>query len=260
MIHRKKMNLIQDKSHWPTPMIIAHRGYSARFPENTLAAFKAAIDAGAHMIELDVTLSKDCQLVVIHDDTVNRTTDGSGAVNTLTLEQLGQLDAGSWFNPAFKGETVPSLARVLDTVKGHLLVNIEIKSEATQPRRAEDTVVRQVMALVREKRMVGEVLVSSFRWQVLENIRKLEPTLALGLLSTDPADDNLLRWYDRINAFSWHPTYRKLNRKQVETLHGRGARVFPYTVNGIANYRKMLALGVDGIITNDPLQMVQLSR
>jgi glycerophosphoryl diester phosphodiesterase len=97
---------------------IAHRGYSACYPENTLAAFKGAIDAGAHMIELDVCLSKDRHLVVIHDETVDRTTNGTGAVKALTLDQLSRLDAGSWFDPRFNTERLPTLAQVLDAVKG----------------------------------------------------------------------------------------------------------------------------------------------
>jgi glycerophosphoryl diester phosphodiesterase len=95
----------------PTPLFIAHRGCSARYPENTLAAFKGAIDAGAQMIELDVCLSKDRHLVVIHDKTVDRTTNGSGAVKMLTLAQLRQLDAGSWFDPRFNAERLPTWPR-----------------------------------------------------------------------------------------------------------------------------------------------------
>jgi glycerophosphoryl diester phosphodiesterase len=102
----------------PTPLFIAHRGYSACYPENTLAAFNGAIDAGAHMIELDVCLSRDRHLVVIHDETVDRTTNGTGAVKALTMDQLDRLDAGSWFDPRFNTERLPTLAQVLDATKG----------------------------------------------------------------------------------------------------------------------------------------------
>ena len=108
-------------------------GSAPRFPENTLAAFNGAIDAGAHMIELDVSLSRDRKLVVIHDDSVDRTTNGTGSIKALPMEEIGQLDAGSWFDPRFKGERLPTLAQVLDLAKGHLLVNIEIKPEAFDP-------------------------------------------------------------------------------------------------------------------------------
>jgi len=239
----------------PTPLFIAHRGYSASYPENTLAAFNGAIDAGAHMIELDVCLSKDRHLVVIHDETVDRTTNGTGAVRALTLDQLGRLDAGSWFDPRFNTERLPTLARVLDAAKGHLLVNIEIKPEAFEKEGPADAVERQVLNLVREKNMLDEVLVSSFEWLMLGNLRKLESGIALGLLAEAPADERLRRCYQRINGFSWHPDFRVLTRQQVDRLHDLGARVFPYAVDGRIDSLGMLAMGVDGLIVDDPRQM-----
>lgn len=240
----------------PRPLSIAHRGFSARFPENTLAAFKGAIDTGAHMIELDVNLSKDRQLVVIHDETVDRTTNGSGAVNALTLKQLSRLDAGSWFDPKFSMETLPMLGQVLDAAKDHLLVNIEIKPEAYEAQGPVDAVERQVLALVHAKHMARDVLVSSFEWQLLENLRHLDPTIALGLLSDVPMDDNLRHWYQRVKGFSWHPDYRVLTRSQVVALHELGARVFPYAVKGKIDIAGMLAMDVDGLILDDPRQMI----
>jgi glycerophosphoryl diester phosphodiesterase len=239
----------------PTPLFIAHRGYSACYPENTLAAFNGAIDAGAHMIELDVCLSKDRHLVVIHDETVDRTTNGTGAVKALTMDQLDRLDAGSWFDPRFNTERLPTLAQVLDAAKGHLLVNIEIKTEAFEADGPADAVERQVLNLVREKNMLDEVLVSSFEWQMLENLRKLEPGIALGLLAEAPTDERLIHWYQRINGFSWHPDFRVLTRQQVDSLHDLGARVFPYAVDGRIDSLGMLAMGVDGLIVDDPRQM-----
>ena len=241
--------------HLPMPLFIAHRGVSARFPENTLAAFSAAIDAGAHMIELDVCLSRDRQLVVIHDKTVNRTTNGSGAVKSLTIQQIRHLDAGSWFDPRFYAERLPTLDQALDTVNGHLLVNIEIKPEAFEAHGPADAVERQVLDLVGEKDMLDDVLVSCFEWRVLESLRRMSPDIALGLLSDAPADENLVRWYRRIKGFSWHPDYRVLTRSQVKMLHSLGARVFPYAVNGKIDTGGMLAMGVDGLIVDDPRQM-----
>jgi glycerophosphoryl diester phosphodiesterase len=241
--------------HIPTPLFIAHRGLSARFPENTLAAFKGAVDAGAHMIELDVSLTRDRQLVVIHDDTVDRTTDGSGSVRALTLEEIGRMDGGSWFDPAFEGERLPTLAQVLDAVKGRLLVNIEIKPEAFERHQPADAVERQVVQLVREKNMRDDVLVSSFEWQVLENIYKMEPAIALGLLSDVAADERLHHWHQRVKAFSWHPDYRVLTPDQVKAFHDLGARVFPFSVEGRIDTRAMLAMGVDGLMVDDPRQM-----
>ena len=239
----------------PAPLFVAHRGYSSKYPENTLAAFNGAIDAGAHMVELDVCLSRDRQLVVIHDETVDRTTNGTGAVRTLTLKQLRQLDAGSWFDSRFRGERLPTLSQVLDAVNGRLMVNIEIKPEAFEVDGPADAVERQVLNLVREKNMLDDVLVSSFEWLVLENLRKLDPGIALGLLSDVPADESLHHWYRRIKGFSWHPDFRVLTRQQVDTFHDLGARVFPYAVDGRIDTRAMLAMGVDGLIVDDPRQM-----
>jgi glycerophosphoryl diester phosphodiesterase len=103
--------------------------------------------------------------------------------------------------------------------------------------------------------MLDDVLVSSFEWLVLENLRRLEPGIALGLLSDVPADERLLHWYQRVKGFSWHPDYRVLTPQQVDTLHGLGARVFPYAVDGKIDTRGMLAMGVDGLIVDDPRQM-----
>ena len=242
--------------NFPTPLFIAHRGISARYPENTLAAFNGAIDAGAHMIELDVCLSKDRHLVVIHDETVDRTTNGTGAVKALTLDQLIRLDAGSWFDPRFNTERLPTLAQVLDAVNGRLMVNIEIKPEAFEADGPPDAVERQVLDLVREKNMLDEVIVSSFEWLILENLRERDPGIALGLLAEAPADERLRDWYQRIKGFSWHPDFRVLTQQQVDSLHDLGARVFPYAVDGRIDARGMLAMGVDGLIVDDPLQMM----
>ncbi len=234
------------------PLYIAHRGLSARFPENTLAAFNAAADAGAHMIELDVSLSKDRQMVVIHDDTVDRTTNGSGRVRALTMDKLSRLDAGSWFDSRFSGERPPTLAQVLDTVRGRLLVNIEIKPEAFEPNGPEDAIEQQVWQLVQDKEMADDVLVSSFEWRVLENLRRLAPTITIGLLSDKPADGHLFDWIEKTGAFSWHPDYRVLTAEQVTAAHQVGVKVFPYAVGGHIDTRKMLAMGVDGTIQDEP--------
>jgi glycerophosphoryl diester phosphodiesterase len=236
----------------PRPFIIAHRGCSSDYPENTLAAFAGAIDAGAHMVELDVCFSRDRHPVVMHDDTVDRTTNAAGPVNSFTMEQLGSLDAGSWFAPRFCAEAVPSLSHALDLMKGRVHVNIEIKPDCFEEQDPADAIERQVLSLVREKGMDSDVLVSSFEWQLLDRIRILDSEITLGLISDMPADDSLIYWYRRVKGFSWHPDYRILTRVQVDTLHELGARVFPYGVNGKIDIEGMLAMGVDGLILDNP--------
>lgn len=237
------------------PLYIAHRGLSSRYPENTLAAFQAAIDAGAGMIELDVTLTRDRRLAVIHDNTVNRTTNGRGRINAMTMAQLRRLDAGSWFAERFTGEPVPSLEQVLDAVRGKVLVNIEIKPEAFEPRAPHDAVERQIAEMVMERGMASDVLISSFAWRVLARVRALSAHLALGLLSELPADERLLYWFRRLDGFSWHPDHRVVSRSQVKMVQGLGAKVYPYTVRGRIDTAALLAMGVDGLIVDDPRQM-----
>jgi glycerophosphoryl diester phosphodiesterase len=144
---------------------------------------------------------------------------------------------------------------VLDALKDRLLINIEVKPEAFESHSPADAVERQILALVNEKKMVDDVLVSSFDWRVLKKLRQLAPTIAIGLLTDVPADDRLIEWIDRVTAFSWHPDYRVLTRAQVERVHGAGVRVFPYAVDGRIDTRGMLAMGVDGMIVDDPQQM-----
>ena len=124
------MENIHKIKNFDSPWIIAHRGYRQKYPENTLAAFQAAMAAGAQMIELDVMLSRDRRPVVVHDDTLERTTNGTGAVKDFTLEELKKLDAGSWFEPRFADQRLPELSEVLALAGGRTRVNIEIKAQA----------------------------------------------------------------------------------------------------------------------------------
>ncbi len=240
------------------PLIIAHRGYRARYPENTLCAFRAARDAGAHMIELDVTLTRDRRVVVIHDATLDRTTDGTGPVRDRTLEELRRLDAGAWFSRAFAGERLPALEEVLDLAHRPPLVNIEIKPEAFEPEAPPDAIERRVVDAVRSRGLLERVLVSSFEWRVLAAIARMASPPALGLLSEDPLPPDGIDTCRELGAFSWHCHHRKLDRGQVDRLHEAGIRVYPYTVNDPARIGRLLDMGVDGVFTDDPPAMAAL--
>ena len=234
------------------PLVIGHRGYKARFPENTLVAFEAAWAAGAQMIELDVTLSRDRQPVVIHDDTLERTTNGRGPVGGLTLAELKTLDAGGWFHPRFAGERLPGLAEVLDRLGGRILINIEIKPSAFEAHQPPDAIERQVAALVQRKNVLDSVLVSSFQRRLLENIAGMGNPPALALISERAADRDTIEFCRRIGSFSWHPDYRTLDRRQVDRMHAEGIRVMPYTVNSPGDIQRVLKIGADGLFTDDP--------
>jgi len=235
-----------------TPWIIGHRGYHAKYPENTLASFEAAIQAGATMIELDVMLSRDRKMVVIHDATLDRSTNGKGAVADFTLAELKQLDAGSWFDAQFADQQIPELSEVLDLVNGRAYVNIEIKSTAYEPGHPVDAIEKQVVDLLRQKCLQGTGMISSFDVNILEQIAFMKEPPATAFISKKPATKKTVHMCTRLNVFSWHPDHRVVTRRQVEQMHAAGIRVFPYKVDSLEDFAKMREMQIDGVITNDP--------
>ena len=236
------------------PWIIGHRGYHAKYPENTLAAFEAAIKAGADMIELDVMLSRDRKVAVIHDATLERTTQGSGSVADLTLAELQQLDAGSWFDTRFSNQRIPELSEVLELVDGRVYVNIEIKSNAYEPHHPPDAIENQVVEMLRLKNLLDSCMISSFDFDILEQIAFMRNPPAIGFISKEPATPKTVQMCTHLKTFSWHPDQRIVTRDQVGKMHAVGMRVFPYNVNKLADFTRMRSMKVDGVITNDPLQ------
>ena len=254
------MNKMTEARSFTPPWIIAHRGFKKKYPENTLAAFKAAMVAGVPMIELDVTLSRDRKLVVIHDATLERTTNGHGPVHDYTLEELKQLDAGSWFHSDFAEERLPELNEVLELVKGRVITNIEIKSNAYESDHPSDAIENQVVDLVKQKKALDAVLISSFNADILAQISELTERPALALISEKPADADTLKTCQRLKVFSWHPDRMILTHQQVQLMHDAGIRVFPYNVDTPKAYRQMLAIKVDGVITNNSLLAKKRSK
>ncbi len=235
-----------------SPIIIGHRGYRAEYPENTLASFSAAMSAGADMIELDVTLSRDRKVVVIHDDTLNRTTSGFGPVHQATLQTLKRLDAGSWFDPRFAGESLPTLEEVLILTEGKILINVEIKSSAWESGFPEDAIERQIVDLIIRHDLLNSTLVSSFHAGFLENIGKLPVHPEIAFITDRNAPQNTLDVCERLGVFSWHPHYKSLEQQHIEKAHARGILIFPYTVNPVEEMLMLVNMGVDGVITDDP--------
>ena len=249
---------LKDRAKIKRPWIIAHRGCRARYPENTLIAFEAALEAGVDMIELDVMLSKDRHMMVIHDADLERTTNGRGSVSSHTLEELKRLDAGSWFDARFAGERLPTLEEVLDLANGRTALNIEIKRSAYEPDHPPDAVERQLVDLVRRKGGMDSVLVSSFEWRALENLVRMGQGPSVSLLSRYPDEDRHLEACKSLGAFSWHPSYLAVTKEHVGAAHGAGLLVFPYNADTPEDIRRMLDMGVDGVITSDPLLMKKL--
>jgi glycerophosphoryl diester phosphodiesterase len=223
------------------PKIYAHRGASAHAPENTIKAFQLALDHGADGVELDVTLSKDGEIVVIHDDNVDRTTDGSGAVTSMTLAELQALDAG-------EGEKIPTLNEVFERFGKKLLINIELKNM----RGFSSLLPDKVAALIQAYGLVDFVLISSFNPFYLQRFRRLCPEASLGIL-TLPKMANLWFWrFFQHDAL--HPYYKDVDQTLVDKTHRYNRQVNTWTVDNAGEIQRLAGLQVDGIITNDPLQ------
>lgn len=240
------------------PLCWAHRGHSAAFPENTLPAFEAAVAAGADGVELDVTLSADGRLVVIHDATLDRTTDGHGPVSALPWGELAGLDAGAWFGPQFAGVRLPLLEEVLEAVGRRVLVNIEIKPEAAcVPAWAPgvEPVEHQVAALVRRMGLLRRVVVSSFNYQILITLRSLDAELPLGVLCEGEANVDFLALLGAIGAASFHPWLDALDANLAGRVRAAGYGLFPWVyaaANTPEGMARALGLGATGFFANDP--------
>jgi glycerophosphoryl diester phosphodiesterase len=234
------------------PLVMAHRGYRARYPENTIPAFKAAFDAGAHVIEVDTTLTKDRQVVVIHDDNLKRTTNGSGKVCRYTLQELRQLDAGSWFHPRFAHERLPVLEEVLDLADDRGLVNIELKPYPFEGRQGPTGIEQKVLDVLHRENALDRVLISSFDPDILSRIAAVPDYPPLALITKKSADSHTVDLCKQLKAFSFHPKYSKLNAGLVTSMHQAGIKVFPFTVNTNGSITKLLHMDVDGFITDDP--------
>jgi glycerophosphoryl diester phosphodiesterase len=240
------------------PIVTAHRGFSGQYPENTLAAFRGAIEAGSDRIELDVHLTRDGQVVVIHDDTLERTAAGQGNVADRTLAELRQLDAGAWFAPRFAGERIPTLAEVLDLCRGRIFVNIELKKGKALPYTLEELADR-TLAVVEQAGMEGQVLFSSFAPAALERVRAVAPRLPLALIVDKPWDrpeePGRGALYGALNCKT-----TVLNAENVRRARAAGIEIHVWTVNAPEAMERFIALGVDGIITNHPDRLIEILK
>ena len=233
----------------PCPAVIAHRGDKDHAPENTLAAFKLAAEKGADAIEFDVKLTADEQVIVLHDQTVERTTNGTGSVSLLPLTVLRDLDAGAWFSEQFRGERIPTLEEVFETVGKRLFMNVELTNYATPG----DNLVAKVVELVKKHDLQDRTLFSSFFIRNLRKARMLLPEVPRGLLTWS----GLLGFWGRTfswrgNYFALHPHLPDVNHGLVQRVHAKGKRVHVWTVNTEEDMKKMIALGVDAFFTDNP--------
>ncbi len=233
----------------PRPVIIAHRGDSLHAPENTLAAFELAASNGAQAIEFDVKLTRDRQVVVIHDQKVDRTTDGQGDVSRLPLAALRELDAGSKFSDRFHGERIPTLEQVFESVGMRVFMNVELTNYATPI----DQLVAKVAELVVRHRLEERVLFSSFYSRNLYLARSLLPGVPRGLLAWRGWMGAVARNLGRRGDYAAvHPHADDTNSGLVDRIHAAGKWVQVWTVDDEEKLRRVIGLGVDGIFTDDP--------
>ena len=230
------------------PWIIAHRGYSGAAPENTLAAVDAARLVGADWIEVDLHVSADGTPIVIHDQSVDRTTDGSGQVARLDDDALSRLDAGSWAGPGFAGQRLPKLDTLLADVStrgGRLL--LELKGEWSPG------AVASVAGSIIDAGMADRTLVQSFSAGTLAHLRDIAPMVERCLLRTVPREEDMAL-VDELEAIAYNPSVRGffLRRTVVDLFLDAGCGVLVWTVDDPASWEKLLGAGVHGIITNRP--------
>lgn len=228
--------------------IFAHRGSSGTHPENTLAAFKEAARLPIYGVELDVHLTQDGELVVIHDEAIDRTSNGSGLVKDMTLEQLKRYDYGSWFSKEFKGETIPTLEEVFQVyLDNNHCINIELKSDVY----AYEGLEEKVIALINTYEFQNRVLISSFNHEAIRKVKQLQPTLSTGALVVKAPMDplNELR---NIPADGLHLYLPSAKRAFVQEVIEQGVPVRVFTVNQQVDVEVLQKIGIQSIFTDYP--------
>ena len=242
-------------SSLPTPAIFAHRGASGHAPENTLAAFRLALELGSEAIELDAKLSADGEVVVIHDQSIDRTSNRSGLVKDLTLAQLRQLDVGSWFDARFVGEQIPTLAEVFELAGSKIVINVELTNYSTR----NDRLPEKVAALVIEHQLQDSVFFSSFNPFTLKRLRRALPGAPIGLLGL-PGLPGAWIHTPLAGLFSpqaIQPHFADVSVPRLVRVHRQRTRMQVYTVNEAADMRRLFALGI-GIFTDQPQLAMQI--
>ncbi len=242
-----------DRQIWPA--VVAHRGASALYPENTLRAYEGAIDAGADLVELDVRLTSDGVPVILHDLDVSITTDGAGRVHELTLADIKRLDASKG-----QGERaeVPTLREALELLSGRVGVNVEIKNLPEEPAfdSPKEAAVEKTLATLHEVEFSGPVVVCSFNWLAIERVRELEPSVPTGFLTIAAIDPWASLTYVKARGHSLALPHvaalEAAGHEFVQAAHSDGIRIGTWTVDDAGMIERLFEMGVDALATNDP--------
>lgn len=236
-------------------LVFGHRGASAYAPMNTLPAFELAVEQGADGVELDVHLSQDGQLIVLHDFTVDHTTDGHGYARDMTLAQIKQLDAGGWKGAQFKGVRIPTLDEVFAAVGHKLYINVEIKSETVET----DGVEQKVAECIAKNGMTERVIVSSFNPLALKRFREITPEVPIGYLYM-AGEQPFAEVMEKLAHEARHPQYTMIDQAYMDWAKQSGYRVNTWTVNDPLRAVELQNMGVDAIITDTPDVMLEALR
>jgi glycerophosphoryl diester phosphodiesterase len=227
-------------------LVIAHRGASGHAPENTMAAFKKAVAMGATFIETDLQLSRDAHFVAIHDATVDRTTNGSGAVHDMTLAELRRLDAGSWFGSEYAGERIPTLEELLEfSKKNDIVFYLEMKPAGSWGGE------HALIGALRESREIPRVVVICFDPAIVVSLRKIEPTLMTGLLYDGHIEKPLEKTLE-VGARQLVARGDLVTPAMIAEARKKDLQIVCWTVNHPAHMRMLMAAGVDGIMSDYP--------
>ncbi len=232
---------------------IAHRGASGNAPENTLAAFKKAIEIGVDAVELDLHGSADGEVVVIHDASLDRTTDHSGPVNQTPLETIKRADAGGWFAPEFAGEPVPTLAEALECIGKETIAVLEIK---------DPLIAEAVVAKVHETQSLDLTVIISFHTSVLQTVRALAPRIPTGWLigshNNQAPPEQLCQQLGELGSTLLNVNHQLITAEFAYEVRRRGIALWCWTVDDIVRMREMKAFGVQGITSNYPDRFVKV--
>lgn len=248
----------EEVKYMKRPILLAHRGFSGEFPENSPLAFRMAVEKSCvDGIESDVHLSKDGKLVIFHDASVERTSNGSGFIKDQTYAELLSLDIGAWKSPEFAGQHIWTLGQLLDFCKEtKLLLNLELKNYEVFYEGLESRVIDEIC----RRQMQDMVFVSSFNHISMQHFKELCPEIETGLLYDKPYLD-MEAYIQHSNADNMHPRYMLLQYQPelMALYHRRGMKVYTWTVNDEENIQDMIARGVDGVISNHPDLLCQVA-
>lgn len=234
--------------------VVAHRGFSGKYPENTEIAFMKALELGVETIELDVRLSRDMELIVIHDSTVDRTSDGSGIIDQMTLREIKAFDAGSWFRKEFEGQRFLTFSEALDLIGKKVALNVHVKPSQYDRQRIIPLTIQQI----EQRGLLGTAFIASDQ-ESIEFARRIQPGLDICNLSKRPMDTYINRSLS-VGCRILQPSNKDVDIEFVSEAHNNGMEVNPFHADDAEEMKRLTECGVDGMLTNYPDRLLALRR